>query len=203
MEELARLLEARCPGRVSRGEPMSKPHDLFAWAGLRTSAFSPKREDEVALALSEARLLSSPAFVMGNGSNLVVRDGGIRGLVVILGEKFSKVEVRGTHVIAQSGATLSRVGGARAGERPFGLRVRLGHPGDDRRRRGDERGRLRRPDFRRLHIGARPEGGRDDHIRSFGHGDGLPLDPRVAGGEHRFYRWNSNSVRETRRRSAR
>ncbi len=108
MEQLACLLEARREGRVLRGEPMAN-HTTFRVGGPADICFLPETEGEVALALDEAKRLSVPVFVMGNGSNLVVRDGGIRGLVVILGEHFSAVQAEGTRVTAQAGATLARV----------------------------------------------------------------------------------------------
>ena len=108
MEELARLLEAQCGGRVLRNEPMAN-HTTFRVGGPADICLLPQTEEEVAFALAQAELLSVPAFVMGNGSNLIVRDGGIRGLVVILGERFSSVAAEGTRIVAQAGATLARV----------------------------------------------------------------------------------------------
>lgn len=50
-----------------------------------------------------------PFTVMGNGSNLLVRDGGIRGVVLKMGSKLADVEVRGNRIIAQAGAMMSIV----------------------------------------------------------------------------------------------
>ena len=41
-----------------------------------------------------------PVFVMGVGSNLIVRDGGIRGLVIRLGRGFNQLEIHGDLVTA-------------------------------------------------------------------------------------------------------
>lgn len=70
-----------------------------------------------------------PFTVIGNGSNLLVRDGGIRGVVLKMGSKFADVEVRGNRIIAQAGAMLSMVSqkGFRAGL--SGMEALSGIPG--------------------------------------------------------------------------
>jgi UDP-N-acetylmuramate dehydrogenase len=128
MEELARLLEARCEGRVLKNEPMAG-HTTFRVGGPADLCFFPETEEEVAFALAEAQRLSVPAFVMGNGSNLVVRDGGIRGLVAILGERFSRIEAEGTRVTAQAGATLARVAAFALDRSLAGFEFASGIPG--------------------------------------------------------------------------
>ena len=45
-----------------------------------------------------------PVFPMGVGSNLIVRDGGIRGVVIRLGRGFNAIEIDGTRVTAGAGA---------------------------------------------------------------------------------------------------
>jgi len=45
-----------------------------------------------------------PVFPMGVGSNLIVRDGGVRGVVIRLGRGFNGIEVSGDHVIAGAAA---------------------------------------------------------------------------------------------------
>lgn len=128
MEELARLLKAQCAGRVLRDEPMAA-HTTFRVGGPADLLFLPESEEELAFALSEAGRLRVPAFVMGNGSNLIVRDGGIRGLVAVLGEQFSALETEGTRVVAQAGATLARVAAFALGHSLAGFEFASGIPG--------------------------------------------------------------------------
>jgi len=47
---------------------------------------------------------SVPVFVMGVGSNLIVRDGGIRGVVIRLGRGFNGIEVSGDTIVAGAAA---------------------------------------------------------------------------------------------------
>ncbi len=128
MEELARLLEARCAGRVLRDEPMAD-HTTFRVGGPADLLFLPGSEEELAFALSEAGRLRVPVFVMGNGSNLIVRDGGIRGLVAVLGEHFSALGTDGTRVVAQAGATLAKVAAFALARSLTGFEFASGIPG--------------------------------------------------------------------------
>ena len=45
-----------------------------------------------------------PVFPMGVGSNLIVRDGGIRGVVIRLGRGFNAIDIRGSRVTAGAAA---------------------------------------------------------------------------------------------------
>lgn len=65
----------------------------------------PTSKEEVGELLAFCRQENLPWLVLGNASNLIVRDGGIRGLVIMLTE-MKKIEVQGTQVIAQAGAKL-------------------------------------------------------------------------------------------------
>ena len=50
-----------------------------------------------------------PVFVMGNGTNLIVRDKGIRGVVVKLRENLSGCKLAGEEILAQPGILISRL----------------------------------------------------------------------------------------------
>lgn len=96
------------PERVLIDEPMSR-HTTFRVGGPADIMLCPANGGEIALAFSAAAELGIPAMVMGNGSNMLVRDGGIEGLVVRIGAEMSDVEVNGTHVRAQAGCLMSRL----------------------------------------------------------------------------------------------
>lgn len=70
--------------------------------------FQPADEDDLASFLA-ALPADVPVFVMGVGSNLIVRDGGVRGVVIRLGRGFNGCEINGTHVIAGAAALDARV----------------------------------------------------------------------------------------------
>ena len=67
-------------------------------------------------------------YLIGNGSNLLVKDGGIRGVVIKL-SKIDKIEVQGNKIIAQSGATLYNVAEVALSSGLKGMEFASGIPG--------------------------------------------------------------------------
>ena len=67
----------------------------------------PETEERLCALLRAAKERGVPILVMGNGSNLLVRDGGIRGLVIRLGRAYAGIETIPGGLYAQSGALLS------------------------------------------------------------------------------------------------
>ena len=114
--------------QILLNEPMSG-HTTFRVGGPADAMFLPASAEEVVAALDAAKRFGVPALVIGNGSNLIVRDGGIRGLVVALGEAFSDVTLEETVVTAQAGAPLSRVASFAQANGLAGLEFASGIPG--------------------------------------------------------------------------
>ena len=96
------------------------PADLMA---------NPDDPAQIPLLIETARELDVPVTVIGNGSNLLVRSGGIRGLVIRICRN-----LRGVEEPVDGGGGL----------RPWRIDLRQRHSGDDWRRRVHERGRVRR-----------------------------------------------------------
>lgn len=65
----------------------------------------PKTREELVAIVDMARVNKIPVTVIGNASNLIIKDGGIRGIVIIL-PNFHKIEVSETKVTAEAGATI-------------------------------------------------------------------------------------------------
>lgn len=70
-----------------------------------------------------------PWMVIGNGSNLLVGDGGVRGLVMEIGKMMDQVSVKGELVTAEAGALLSSVARHAARESLAGMEFASGIPG--------------------------------------------------------------------------
>ena len=70
-----------------------------------------------------------PCTVIGNGSNLLVGDNGIRGLVIKIDKNFSKAEINGNIITAQSGILLSRLAAMALNANLSGLEFASGIPG--------------------------------------------------------------------------
>ncbi len=114
--------------RILEQEPM-KNHTTFRVGGPADICFFPKSADEIRRAMAAAQKLGAPCMVMGNGSNMIVRDGGIRGLVIILGDRFAEIKVDGTRICCQAGASLSRLAAAALDNSLTGLEFASGIPG--------------------------------------------------------------------------
>ena len=128
MQHLLNILRKIAPDRVLEGAPMSR-YTTFRVGGPADALFLPASVEELQTALAAAKAEDIPVCLIGNGSNLIARDGGIRGLVIALGEPFSEVRVEGTQVWAQAGARLSAVAAAAQRAGLAGLEFASGIPG--------------------------------------------------------------------------
>ena len=70
-----------------------------------------------------------PYLIIGNGSNLLVKDGGIRGIVIEFGDNFNNFEIDGNIIKAQAGALLAVLGKAALREELTGFECISGIPG--------------------------------------------------------------------------
>ena len=128
MRKLAEALSALGGARFLENEPMSR-HTTFRVGGPAEYMFFPASAEEIRAALRAAEEAGAPVHLVGNGSNLIVRDGGLRGLTLVLGDAFSKIEIEGNLLRAQAGAPLSRVASAAADAGLSGLEFAGGIPG--------------------------------------------------------------------------
>ncbi len=68
-------------------------------------------------------------FVIGNGSNLLVKDEGIHGVVIKLGHRFGKIELDGEYILAYAGATMPTLSQLAKKNSLKGLEFACGIPG--------------------------------------------------------------------------
>lgn len=128
MQTLYNAIAEFAPGRVLMNEPMCR-HTTFRVGGPADVMFFPQSAEELQRAMALARAQGAGALVIGNGSNLVVRDGGVRGLVIVLGEHMARIGVEGACLRAQAGAMLARVSAAAQEAGLSGLEFASGIPG--------------------------------------------------------------------------
>ena len=107
---------------------MSK-HTTFRIGGPADIMILPSAEYEIIEILKYCNCNSVPIFIMGNGSNLLVRDKGIRGIVLKIGESFSDATVQDTKILAQAGILLSTLSRLALREGLTGLEFASGIPG--------------------------------------------------------------------------
>lgn len=109
-------------------EPMAK-HTSFRIGGPADLLAQPADEAELAALLQVASEHAVPVTLIGNGSNLLVRDKGIRGLVIKLGNLFSGVEVCGNTMTFGCGVSLAMASKKAASLSLSGLEFAVGIPG--------------------------------------------------------------------------
>lgn len=88
----------------------------------------PKTKEEVSAIVSWIRSQNLPLTVLGNSSNVIIKDGGIRGVVMILTE-MNHIEVKRSRLIVQSGARLIDTSKRALAENLSGLEFACGIPG--------------------------------------------------------------------------
>ena len=129
VEALAKELRRALPGlRLLEHEPMDR-HCSFRTGGPADLFAEPSSEAELA---ALRRLLwekGAESVIIGNGTNLLVRDTGVRGVVIHIGEGLSGVRFDGGTAAAGAGITLARLAVAAKDRGLSGLEFAHGIPG--------------------------------------------------------------------------
>ena len=128
MKALETELRAKFGARVRASMPLAEltsfriggPADLFV---------NVEDESELMQAKAAAYRASVPCFCLGAGTNLLVSDRGMRGLVVRLGDGFSKIKIEETKVVAGAGAAFGALVEAVVDRGLEGLEFGEGIPG--------------------------------------------------------------------------
>jgi UDP-N-acetylmuramate--alanine ligase len=116
-------------GEVRLYEPLSK-HTTLRVGGPAQFWVEPRREEAFAELIRFCQDEHLPLFAIGRGSNLLVRDGGIRGVVVHpRGGDFEKIELDGCEITAGAGVKLRQVAYAARAASLGGLEWMEGIPG--------------------------------------------------------------------------
>lgn len=89
----------------------------------------PRSGEEIAALFAEAEQAGLPVMVIGHGSNLLVLDGGIRGLVIRVEKNMHGIRREGNRLTAQAGAMLGAAAAAAAEAGLTGLEFASGIPG--------------------------------------------------------------------------
>jgi len=116
------------PDRIVPRAPMAR-FTTFRVGGPADVLVNIDSANEIAIALRAAKTAGVPVTIIGNGSNLLVRDGGIRGLVVRISRAMSAVTREGDVLSAQAGAALPAVAGFAQRNGLQGLAPLAGIPG--------------------------------------------------------------------------
>ncbi|MCD6073603.1 MAG: UDP-N-acetylenolpyruvoylglucosamine reductase [Rhodospirillales bacterium] len=114
-------------GRLIEGASLA----MLTWfrvGGPAEVLFRPADADDLAQFLA-ATPKDIPITVLGVGSNLLVRDGGVPGVVIRLGEPFAKLEVRGREIVSGAGVSNLKLANAARDAGMAGFEFLSGIPG--------------------------------------------------------------------------
>ncbi len=127
--EIAKLLE-RVPGSgvITTDESMAG-HTSFRLGGPADVFVKPASVEGLSGILRECARNGIPVMIMGNGTNLVVRDGGIRGVVIQFRDNFEAYEVDDCEIVAEPGILISRLSRIALEHGLTGLEFAEGIPG--------------------------------------------------------------------------
>lgn len=103
-----RLKQAVGAGIFLTDEPMSR-HTTFRTGGPADIYIEPSGVEELKQVLDICREGNVAYTIIGNGSNLLVGDGGYRGVLISFGKPFAQVTIEGAQVRTGAGALLSAV----------------------------------------------------------------------------------------------
>jgi UDP-N-acetylmuramate dehydrogenase len=102
-----------------------------AWkiGGPADALLEPSSAGELARAVEIARKHGVPVTILGGGTNVLVLDGGIRGLTIRLARALTNVEINDTSVVADAGVLYPLLANTTAGKGLAGLEFATGIPG--------------------------------------------------------------------------
>jgi UDP-N-acetylmuramate dehydrogenase len=109
-------------------EPL-KRYTAWKIGGPADALLEPASVEELISALDKAREHGVPVTVLGGGTNVLVRDGGVRGLTIRLAKALTNVEIEGTRVIADAGVLYPVLANTTAARGLAGLEFATGIPG--------------------------------------------------------------------------
>jgi UDP-N-acetylmuramate dehydrogenase len=123
-------------GEVRQNEPLSK-HTSFRIGGPADLFACPADREDLISLVRQIRKLNSPSFILGGGTNLLVRDGGFRGVVISL-ERLDTIRIEREYrsvggnfaiMFAEAGAPLARLHVFSIEQGLTGLEYATGIPG--------------------------------------------------------------------------
>ena len=124
VEDLAQIVP---PQNIKTNERLEK-YTMTKLGGVADVFVTPSNEEEAVAVIRFAAEKNIPVLMLGNGSNMVVRDGGVRGIVIHFNQ-LDKIEVQGTTIYAEAGALLIHVSKAAAKHGLTGFEFACGIPG--------------------------------------------------------------------------
>jgi len=108
--------------------PLSK-FTTFKIGGPAECLIRAKSESDIKAVIDFTKANAVPLHILGNGSNLLVDDDGVAGIVLYIGREMAGIIVNGTEIIANAGARMAQVAKAALDNALTGLEFAYGIPG--------------------------------------------------------------------------
>ena len=128
MDKYKGLEEILSQDSIKYNEPMKK-HTTMRVGGPCDCMVEPSSIEEIQKVLEYARKNNIKYYVIGNGSNLLVKDEGVHALIIKIANKFSEVEVNGEYIKAYSGCSVPKLSQIAKENSLSGLEFACGIPG--------------------------------------------------------------------------
>ena len=124
-EKLSKIVRKE---QILEEEPMKK-HTTFRIGGPAEYLILPQTTEEIADVIKLCRQEEIPWYIVGNGSNLLVADEGVRGVVIQLLRNFNQIQVEGCQIRMQAGAQNAAVAKCALDASLTGFEFAAGIPG--------------------------------------------------------------------------
>ncbi len=114
--------------RLEWDVPLAK-YTTFHIGGPAECFISARNSEEVQMVLRFCKEHQVDLHILGNGSNLLIDDKGVTGIVLYIGRRMQDIQVNGTEIVADAGARMTLVSRAAAEASLTGLEFAFGIPG--------------------------------------------------------------------------
>ena len=121
-------LKSIVKGSMLENELMSK-HTSYGIGGPVSAYIRPKDRSDLEKILKFAQKNQIPAFFIGSGSNLLVSDKGVEGIIISPSKSLKNLEIKGNYVTAESGVMLGKMVKECVNKNLTGLETLIGVPG--------------------------------------------------------------------------
>lgn len=111
-----------------RDEPLKK-YTSFHIGGSADLLIKPNSAECIGQLIRLCKEKNIPYYLLGRGSNVLVSDNGLRGVVIVISDSFSKISVNGEQLICEAGASLNKICTAARDNSLTGLEFAYGIPG--------------------------------------------------------------------------
>ena len=128
MDKYKGLEEILSKDSIKYNEPMKK-HTTMKVGGPCDCMVEPSSIEEIQKVLEYVKENNIKYYIIGNGSNLLVKDEGVHALIIKIANKFSGFEVNGEHIKAYSGCSVPKLSQIAKENSLSGLEFACGIPG--------------------------------------------------------------------------